>query len=385
MTAGLPFGMLAFHRVIDRPSLGRGAVLGGAMAAQALSCGYYGIFIALMIGFAVLVVSVTRGYWRKGAFWIALAAGAVVSLAIVGPVFAPYESLRREGQLSLPLADALQWSADWRAYLASGAYAHGWILDFLGHWREALFPGFVSVIGGLAGLCIAVRNRRWEFVTLYGGLVGLAAWTSFGPVAGLYTFLYRVLPVFSLLHAPARFGLIVAFGFAVFTGVGVAALLDRLRHPVAAVLLIGVVAAGELAVGIDFQTTQPVSPAYRQLATLPPGPLIEMPFFETRGFYPKHTVYMLASTSHWMPLVNGYSDYIPDDFRQNAIALAPFPFPGAFKLLQRDGVRYALFHMDVYDAPTRAEVEGRLLEFARFLRPLYIGVDERLFEIVGSP
>ena len=46
MTAGLPFGMLAFHRLIDRPSPGRGARLGAAMAAQALSCGYYGIYRA---------------------------------------------------------------------------------------------------------------------------------------------------------------------------------------------------------------------------------------------------------------------------------------------------------------------------------------------------
>ena len=27
-----------------------------------------------------------------------------------------------------------------------------------------------------------------------------------------------------------------------------------------------------------------------------------------------HAIYMLNSTAHWMPLVNGYSDYIPPDF-----------------------------------------------------------------------
>src|SRR5438045_9573518 len=64
MTAGLPFSMLAFHRLADRPSAGRGVVLGGVMAAQAISCGYYGVFVLLMIGFAVVAVATVR---RRGA------------------------------------------------------------------------------------------------------------------------------------------------------------------------------------------------------------------------------------------------------------------------------------------------------------------------------
>jgi hypothetical protein len=248
-----------------------------------------------------------------------------------------------------------------------------------------LFPGFVGTMGGLAGVVIAARRRQWELVTLYGGFAALGFWISLGPVAGLYTVCYQLIPVFSFLHAPARFGLIVGFAFAVFTGVAVAALLAQLHRRTLVLTLLAIVAAGELAVGIDFQPVEAASPAYQLLATLPPGPLIEMPFFELRGYYPRHTVYMLASTAHWMPLVNGYSDYIPDDFRQNAIALAPFPFPGAFALLRRDHVRYALFHLDVYDRPTRAEVEARLRQFAEFLQPLYIGANESLFEIIGSP
>src|SRR5215471_19143845 len=39
MTAGLPFAMLAIHRVADHPTPRRGALLGAAMAAQALCCG----------------------------------------------------------------------------------------------------------------------------------------------------------------------------------------------------------------------------------------------------------------------------------------------------------------------------------------------------------
>ena len=42
MTAGLPFSLLALHRLVDRPSARRGFALGITMVAQALFCGYYG-------------------------------------------------------------------------------------------------------------------------------------------------------------------------------------------------------------------------------------------------------------------------------------------------------------------------------------------------------
>src|SRR5204863_2878276 len=71
MTAGLPFVMLAFHRMADRPTPGRGATLGVAMALQALCCGYYGIFAILMVGFAIVVVATTRRLWTSAGYWLA--------------------------------------------------------------------------------------------------------------------------------------------------------------------------------------------------------------------------------------------------------------------------------------------------------------------------
>src|SRR5262249_49575591 len=62
MTAGLPFSMFAFHRLADMPGPGRGAALGLVMGIQALFCGYYAVFLLLMVGFAVLTVAATRGY-----------------------------------------------------------------------------------------------------------------------------------------------------------------------------------------------------------------------------------------------------------------------------------------------------------------------------------
>ena len=95
MTAGLPFSLLAFHRLVERPTAGRGAHLGAVMAAQAISCGYYGVFLILIVGFASLVVAVSRRWWRHP-YWKALAVGALVALAIVTPLFWPYLRLQQE-------------------------------------------------------------------------------------------------------------------------------------------------------------------------------------------------------------------------------------------------------------------------------------------------
>src|SRR5437764_223433 len=78
MTAGLPFTMFAFHRFTERISPSRGAALGAVMAAQAICCGYYGVFAILMVGWASLVVATTRRLWFDASYWLALGAGAVV-------------------------------------------------------------------------------------------------------------------------------------------------------------------------------------------------------------------------------------------------------------------------------------------------------------------
>ena len=50
--------------------------------------------------------------------------------------------------------------------------------------------------------------------------------------------------------------------------------------------------------------------------------MIELPYWATSIEFHRHAEYMLASTAHWQPLVNGYSDHIPQDFRDHAPALA---------------------------------------------------------------
>ena len=129
----------------------------------------------------------------------------------------------------------------------------------------------------------------------------------------------------------------------------------------------------------------PFEPEYRTLAALPPGAVIEMPFYFPEVGLFQHTRYMLSSTSHWKPLVNGYSDYIPPDFYQNVEILKFFPRRDAFKVLEPNHVRYAVIHLYGYNDEDRRAELARLKEFEQYLRPLYDDSYVRMYEIVGYP
>jgi hypothetical protein len=385
LTAGVPFSMLAFHRLADGPTPARGAVLGLAMAAQALCCGYYGVFVILLVGFAWTVVGATRRRWTDPRYWTATATAAVVAIAAVLPAFLPYLAFQRAAGFRRDVEEAGHFAANWSAYLASSSFAHAWLLAFLPRWSEAVFPGVVASVFGIAGAWIARRQQAGELTLLYGGAAILAFWASFGPAAGLYSALYKVVPLFNWLRAPARFGLVVDFALSVLAGVGVSAMLSRARHASALAIVLALTAAGELVVPLNMPEVPVFEPVYRTLATLPRGPVIEMPFYYPEvGLY-QHAIYMLKSTAHWMPLVNGYSDYIPPDFYANVHTLAPFPSRDAFRVLEPNHVRYAVFHMYGYNDENRHDVLTRLKEFQPYLRPLYIDEATRLYEIVGFP
>ena len=387
MTAGLPFSMLAFHRATDRPSVGRGLLLGLVMGGQTAFCGYYAVFVILLVGFGTLAVPTLRGWWTNLRYWKMVAVAALTAVLAAAPLAVPYLQFEQGSGFRRDLSEAVLYSADWRAYLASNALAHLWILALIKHWKEALFPGFVATLGGAAGIILGWRRggRLREVSVIYGAITMLAFWASFGPQAGLYALFYRLIPLFASLRAPARLGVIVALGLAVLTGIAVREGLARVKWPTAASALLVIAAAADLAVPLNFREVPPLSPAYSLMSKLPVGPVIELPFWSNGSELHGNARYMRYSTSHWMPLINGYSDYIPPDFIESTPTVHGFPSREAFQALATRHPRYAVFHMQIYGDQDRAAVFARLNEFAPYLAPLYIDDETRLYEIVKFP
>ena len=397
MVAGLPLSLLMLHRLVDAPSPRAGLTLGLSLGVLALSCAYYGIFGALITGYATLFFAWSRRYWTSAAYWVAIAIAAVTSIAIVTPFFLPFLQVQEETGFSRSLDDAVAYSAYLRSYLASSANAHTWLLPIIRDWNhEALFPGFVSLALGALGLVWTVgrrapatpheRNDR-ETAIFYTSLGALAFWVSLGPRAGLYTVLYKLVPVFSFLRAPGRTGIVVMLVCAVFAGLAVRALRarfpSRARGIATAACVLALLDLNNFPV--NWRVARPIPPAYRVLAGLPRGAVAEFPFYERRIDFYIHTIYMLNSTIHWQPLVNGYSDYIPPDFRELAVTLAPFPSRESFDALKKRRVRYIVVHRDLYGRERMPEIDARLQQYAEFLRLISEDDRIRIFEVVSWP
>jgi hypothetical protein len=388
MTAGIPFSLLAFHRLVDRPTASRGVALGAAMGAQGLACAYYAVFVALLIGLSVIVSASWLGLWRDRAYWKSISVAALVATAIVAPLFIPYVLLQRDTGFRRALDDAGPYSANWASYLTSAAYSSSWIHPFLPKWNDVLFPGFIPLLFGLGGILGGwARGGRDRYLTVLYVTIGTwAFWESFGPSGGLYTATYYAVPAFTFLRAPSRFGVIVTLVLSILAATTISRWLAYARAPrVLALALTGCAIVARVA-PIPLTPNPELPPVYYELAKQPDGAVVEFPLYSHRSnFY--RTQYMLASTVHWKPLVNAYSDVIPQAFSASRDALSMFPTREAFKILEADRVRYTVFHLVEYhhDLDLRQRLEEGLQEFAPYLRKVYGDKTILLYEILGYP
>jgi hypothetical protein len=231
----------------------------------------------------------------------------------------------------------------------------------------------------------------------YVGLAIFTFWLTLGPPAGLYTLLYYTVPVFSFLRAPSRAGIVVTLCLVVLAApalivlmrsIRLASLAQGKRRPLnlAFAVLLVLAVADTYRAPLRMRDAPPVAQAYRTLAELPKAPTIELPYWSDSSSFHRHAEYMLASTMHWQPLINGYSDHIPQDFRDAAPVLNTFPSREAFAILEKLGGRYVVVHLDLMDPVTTERVNrGLAFEYADYLRPIETDGSVRLYEIIGWP
>ena len=384
MIGFLPWVMLAWHRFVDRTSMARAVELGVVMALAGLACAYYGIFAGGMIAFASIWFAISRRRWNDMQYVGGVAVAAVVCLGSIAPFFVPYLQMQESTGFERPLTG--QYSANIGAWLISSAWAHRWWAPYLTAPSEVLFPGILAIVLGVWGARIALRSPQRDVAIYYIGLAIFTFWLTFGPKAGLYTVLYYTVPVFSFLRAPSRAGIVVTLCLIVLAAPAMVALMKRRAvNAVWAALLI-LAAADLYRAPLRMREAPPLPNVYRTLAALPKGPVIELPYWATSIEYHRHAEYMLASTAHWQPLVNGYSDHIPQDFRDQAPVLAGFPSRESLAVLQPVGARYAVFHLDLMSPENRDNLVKRLdTDYLGYLRPIEKDGNVWLYEIVSWP
>ena len=388
MIGFLPWCMLAWHRFLERTSVPRAFELGAVMWLTGLACAYYGIFAGGMIAMAAIWFAVTRGRWKDLNYWVPVGVAAAICIGLTAPFFLPYLQMQDATGFERPISG--QYSANVGAWLISSAWAHRWWAPYLYQPAEVLFPGILALVLGCWGASF-VRERdgiglKRDEVRFYIFLAVFTFWLTFGPQAGLYTLLYHTVPVFSFLRAPSRAGIVVTLCLVVLAAPALIALIRRKHANLAFAVLFVLAAADTYRAPLRMREAPPLPGAYRSLADLPKAPTIELPFWATAPEYHRHAEYMLSSTGHWQPLINGYSDHIPQDFRDSAPVLATFPSREAFALLEPLQARYAVLHLNLMNGENRERViRGLDFEYVDYLRPIVKDGDVWLYEITGWP
>jgi hypothetical protein len=383
-----PLALLLVDLWVERRRPWHLVALAVAVALQALSCVYIGFFTFV----TVPVYALARILGSRAPRPLAAGAAVAAALAAAGLVLAP---------LALPYA---------RARATGVIPEHGveWIRYFSWSPADYVSNAFVERAGALAIalvlLDVAIRRiaplRRWAPTSALGppwgaeralwAVAAIAAFLSAGPVIGLfgleirspYQLLYDFVPGFSSLRSPLRFALIVAAALAALAGFAFARWTAGISAPRRVALAIGLTCAAAflaaprpvpvMAAGLG----EAAPPAYAWLARhRSPGAIVEIPAAAIEddivGNH-RNGRYMVASTIHWRPLVNGYTAYPPPLSSLLAAAIRELPSEEALAtLVDLSDLRWVLVHRDLLTGreasrwPAGAAIPG-LLHVGRF-------------------
>jgi hypothetical protein len=115
----------------------------------------------------------------------------------------------------------------------------------------------------------------------------------------------------------------------------------------------------------------PLPPIYAVLAEQPPGAIAELPMWWGIG-----DRYLFFSTTHWRPMVNGFSGSLPPSYRPLHVAMRTFPDDRSRTMLRAYGVRYVIVHEEYYETDRyRPAIEQA--ERARDLDLIWVASDGR--------
>src|SRR4030095_5188502 len=99
---------------------------------------------------------------------------------------------------------------------------------------------------------------------------------------------------------------------------------------------------------MNLQVAHATPPIYQMLRRMPQGVVAELPMPGRfmGSFY--DTLYMFSSLSHWFPLVNGYSGFIPLHYLDTMDLMKGFPDEASIDHLKHLGTRYIIVHEHGY-------------------------------------
>jgi hypothetical protein len=366
----LPLVILFLLRSLRAPTPRNLALLYASVIAQALSSGYY----TVLVGFTILAVLVsTVALWRWGTMTAIGACLLAAALTVLAATW-PYLTIRKHSRdASRSLGQVVAWSAHPSSYLDPGSNEPtslgtpaSWLaLHVARTSREALYPGALVLLLAPLGAALGWRKpATWTCLAL--AATGLAL--SLGPLPHVLGhehvgpfFLLRKLPVVDMVRVPSRLGILTILALDLLAAIGLTGVLSTASSAIRAAAGIGL---GVLFL-VDLYPTwlpelvQPLPQPPRTvewLSDAKPGPVLELP--TTLHLPDSHdALYMVWSTHHWHPMVNGNGSFRPGEAEAIATVGNGFPNPAAVSILRKNGVRYVVLHLDLMTPARRRHIE----------------------------
>jgi hypothetical protein len=348
--------LFALDRVIESRRFRDACWLGIGFALHAMTSIYLLVFGVWTLMFAALAR--LKDMWRGGAATMALrfAAAAVIALVLLYPYLSVYVELRAAGLARGP-EDVV--AASWHDYLATGARVHmPWSRSYLPSAASSSFPGIAAMV--LAGVALTSRGVRSDprvrmcAVAAIGGVI-----VSMAGRAPFYPALHQLIPMLQAVRVQAHLGQLVLIMIAVLAGFGTAAIAAAARGarwwPFAAAALVAAVNVEALRAPIGFVWFDRVPAVYDALAAESNAVVVEVPFpIQSQWFL--NGPYMVNSTRHWHPLLNGYSGFRPASYERSYAAAREFPYDQSLVKLHDLGVTHVVVHREALGAARTAEI-----------------------------
>jgi hypothetical protein len=354
----LPLSLLMLERWADRPTWTRVFLWGAVTLLQALSSWYLAVMVVMANGALIAWRLASAGRAQVLSRLAQLAVVSLLAAVAIWPFAAPYRTLApvEASQVQSLSADAAAYlmpaeqtwpGRAWHAVIGPGPR---WMFG-----ERTMSLGWIALALAAWGAAIAVRRRGWSVILPYGTLAIVALLLSFGPPAApsgwsLYSLAAHI-PGIDGFRTPARFGLLVLLGVSLMAALGADDLLARRRaFRLAAFVLIPVMLSEWFVIGFTANRPEPfaVPRIYRLPQIRSARALVSLPDYRSDPRWFFEADYLLFSTAHWRPIVNGYGRWEPPAHAHNMSYMMAFPGPNNAKEMRALGVEYVILHTARY-------------------------------------
>lgn len=360
--------ILSLIRMNHSPSYRWSASLGIALAVTYWCCNYYGVFLVVLLSPAGLILVSDR--LREGRFWKQVAVSALWFGLLAGPLVWGQLKYLSETGFDRDAARVAELSAVPEDYVRLPFdnpldLFHKDQTEDVQRW--ALSPGLFAYLLALTGLLTYLFSGRHRMWGLFSILFCAAAYLlSMGPSLDelgipLYGVLTTLVPGYSKIRSLYRFAVFVQLG-CVFLGVLFLQLavelipsIQRSRLRTATLALVALLFGLSIAerwpeisqlTRVPWNDSEPDWCRFLRQQTPDDTPLACFPFPTDKqaADYEPQTHWMLATSWHHRPIVNGYSGYLPESYGRIKAAALNGPDPACLELLRENDVRYCVLN-----------------------------------------